>query len=81
MLGAMRDLWGQDKKLEAADIAKDAAPYMHPRLSNIDLKAEHESTTYVISGEPITDPEEWAKQFEEEVAGMVPPDRTPKAPN
>jgi hypothetical protein len=43
MLGAMRALWGQatkdkeavavDLAQKAADIAKDAAPYMHPRVS------------------------------------------------
>ena len=39
MLRAMRDLWDQgsaEAKREAARIAKDAAPYVHPRLSSID---------------------------------------------
>src|SRR4029078_6989276 len=39
MLNAMRDLWEEgtpEAKREAARIAKDAAPYIHPRLSNID---------------------------------------------
>ena len=38
MLNAMRELWDQgsaEAKREAARIAKDAAPYVHPRLSNI----------------------------------------------
>ena len=37
MLNAMRDLWEEgtpEAKREAARIAKDAAPYVHPRLSN-----------------------------------------------
>jgi hypothetical protein len=39
MLGAMRDLWQEgtpEAKREAAEIAKDAAPYIHPRLASID---------------------------------------------
>jgi hypothetical protein len=39
MLNAMRELWDEgsaEAKREAARIAKDAAPYIHPRLSNID---------------------------------------------
>jgi hypothetical protein len=74
MLGAMRELWDNGNKQDAAQIAKDAAPYMHPRLSNIDLKAEHDVTNHVLSGEPIDDPEKWAAEFEEALqAGMVPP--------
>jgi hypothetical protein len=74
MLGAMRELWDAGNKQDAATIAKDAAPYMHPRLSSVDLKAEHDLTTYVVSGEPIADPEKWAEEFAEEIqARMVPP--------
>jgi len=39
MLGTMRELWDQgtpEAKLQAAEIAKDAAPYIHPRLASID---------------------------------------------
>jgi len=35
MLGAMRDAWAEGNKPEAAGYARDAAPYMHPKLSNI----------------------------------------------
>jgi len=35
MLGAMREAWDKGDKPAAAGIAKDAAPYMHPKLSNI----------------------------------------------
>jgi hypothetical protein len=35
MLGAMRDLWEGGRKTEAAAVAKDAAPYIHPRLQAI----------------------------------------------
>jgi hypothetical protein len=40
MLGAMRELWGEGKKIDAASIAKDAAPFVHPRLSNIDATVQ-----------------------------------------
>jgi hypothetical protein len=39
MLRTMRALWDQDTaeaKLAACEIAKDAAPYIHPRLSAIE---------------------------------------------
>ena len=38
MLGTMRELWAQgtpEAKREAAEIATDAAPYIHPRLAKI----------------------------------------------
>lgn len=45
MLGTMRSLWdqahqgetiNQDLRLQAVAVAKDAAPYLHPKLSNIE---------------------------------------------
>ncbi len=36
MLGVMRQFWREGRGLEAADIAKAAAPYMHPRLAFIE---------------------------------------------
>lgn len=45
MLGTMRSLWAQahygpvpneELKLQAHAVAKDAAPYLHPKLSNIE---------------------------------------------
>jgi hypothetical protein len=39
MLSAMRELWDEGtsiSKREAARIARDAAPYVHPRLASID---------------------------------------------
>jgi hypothetical protein len=46
MLHRMRELWddGQaddDGKREAISIAKDAAPYVHPRLSAVDARITH----------------------------------------
>lgn len=36
MLGAMRDFWESGDKEKAAGFAKDAAPYMHPRLTAVE---------------------------------------------
>lgn len=45
MLGTMRSLWSaahdgenvnEDLRLQAVAVAKDAAPYLHPKLSNIE---------------------------------------------
>ena len=61
MLSAMRDLWEEgtsEAKREAARIAKDAAPYLHPRLASID-QTVREATRFVIRApEPCT-AEEW----------------------
>lgn len=62
MLNAMRELWDQgssEAKREAARIAKDAAPYIHPRLSNID-QTGYERPHYVIHvPKPCRTAEEW----------------------
>lgn len=46
MLSRMRTLWddgraGDDDQREAISIAKDAAPYVHPRLSAVDARITH----------------------------------------
>lgn len=46
MLTRMRELWADgaapvDDKREAISIAKDAAPYVHPRLSAVDARITH----------------------------------------
>ena len=54
MLGAMRELWAQgtpEAKREAAEIAKDAAPYIHPRLASID-QAIREDRPFALLVEP-----------------------------
>jgi hypothetical protein len=61
MLNAMRELWDQgapESKREAAGIAKDAAPYVHPRLSNIDQNI-NEIQPYAYVLEPCRTAEEW----------------------
>ena len=62
MLSAMRELWDEgtsEAKREAARIAKDAAPYVHPRLASIE-QTVHEPQRYVIyAPEPCLTTEEW----------------------
>ena len=51
MLGAMRDLWAigtPEAKREAAEIAKDAAPYIHPRLASIDQTIKEDRPFAVV---------------------------------
>ena len=63
MLNAMRELWEErtpQAKREAARIAKDAAPYVHPRLTSIDPTNNRELQRYVIyAPEPCLTTEEW----------------------
>ena len=60
MLGAMRELWDvgtPEAKREAAEIAKDAAPYVHPRLASIDQTIKEDRPFAVVPGQLSI--EEW----------------------
>ena len=61
MLSAMRELWEEGtsvSKREAARIAKDAAPYVHPRLASID-QTVREAARFVIHAPQPCSVEEW----------------------
>ena len=61
MLSAMRQLWEEGTSTsirEAARIAKDAAPYVHPRLASID-QTVREATRFVIHAPQPCSVEEW----------------------
>ena len=61
MLGTMRELWAQgtpEAKREAAEIAKDAAPYIHPRLASIDQTLK-EDRPFAVLLESCSNAEEW----------------------
>jgi|SRR5690242_13928451 len=61
MLGAMRELWAvgtPEAKRDAAEIAKDAAPYIHPRLASIDQTLK-EDRPFAVLLEPCSNAEEW----------------------
>jgi hypothetical protein len=60
MLGAMRDLWEvgtPEAKREASEIAKDAAPYIHPRLASIDQTIKEDRPFALIPSQVSI--EEW----------------------
>ena len=62
MLSAMRDLWDEgtsEAKREAARIAKDAAPYVHPRLASIDQTINEPQRYVIVAPEPCATAEEW----------------------
>ncbi len=62
MLRAMRLHATAERWDDAAAIAKDAAPYIHARLSSVDLNSEGTLTVRDVSSEPLTI-DEWAAQF------------------
>ena len=65
MLSTMRELWDLgtlEAKREAATIAKDAAPYVHPRLASIS-QAITEDRPYAIVLEPCRTAEEWEATY------------------
>ena len=51
MVGAMRALWAKNEAVAAAAIAKDAAPYLHPRLASVEYSGPYPGPIQV---------EEWA---------------------
>ena len=65
MLGTMRELWAlgtPEAKREAAEIAKDAAPYIHPRLASID-QAIREDRPFAVLLETCSNAQEWQATF------------------
>jgi hypothetical protein len=61
----MRELWVQgtpEAKREAAEIAKDAAPYIHPRLASIDQTVREDRPFAVLVAE-CSDAQEWEERY------------------
>ncbi|MGO8867340.1 MAG: hypothetical protein ACLQME_12630 [Alphaproteobacteria bacterium] len=57
MLKTMRMFWRKGEREKAAAIAKDAAPYVHPRLSSASLSGDfgfltHEEALAELDKEP-----------------------------
>jgi hypothetical protein len=70
MLGTMRELWAQgtpEAKREAAEIAKDAAPYIHPRLASIDQTVS-EDRPFALLVEPCSNAQEWEAMYRPQAA-------------
>ncbi len=58
MLRVMRD--DTQDKTRRDDMAKAAAPYLHAKLSSVEMKAEIETTYVARIPEPIATTESWA---------------------
>jgi hypothetical protein len=67
MLKAMR--WHEEAGRwdQAAAVARDAAPYCHPRLSSTETTMQSDNVHRVISEQPLTE-EEWLQKFAPEEA-------------
>ena len=62
MVLAMRRKYEAGDLDGAASIAKDAAPYMHPRLSSVESKVDARVESFAVGGEPLSD-DEWERQY------------------
>ena len=65
----MRELWAvgtPEAKREAAEIAKDAAPYLHPRLASIDQTIKEDRPFALLPGELSI--EEWQLTYDPQAA-------------
>jgi hypothetical protein len=57
----MRDAGAPDERRD--EMAKAAAPYLHPKLSSVDMVLDPEMTQHAkVNREPLTG-EEWEKHF------------------
>lgn len=73
MVNTMRHLWGEGKILAASAVAKDAAPYMHPRLQSTEFKG-HAEVTVTDSGAdrpPRESRDEWIARRGREMAANL----------
>jgi hypothetical protein len=60
MLRVMRDTKADTHRRD--EMAKAAAPYIHPRLASIEQSVETETVEYIISDQPMSD-EEWERRY------------------
>ena len=61
MLRVMRDTKADTHRRD--DMAKAAAPYIHPRLASIEQSVETETVQYIISDRPPMSDEEWEQRY------------------
>ena len=55
MLGAMREAWERSDKDGAARFARDAAPYVHPRLAAVEHTGKDGQPIELVSSNPTGD--------------------------
>jgi hypothetical protein len=60
MLRVMRDTKADTRRRD--DMAKAAAPYIHPRLASIEQSIETETVQHIISDRQMSD-EEWERRY------------------
>jgi len=63
MLRAMNEHVSAEHWDMAAAIAKDAAPYIHPKLSSIEHSGPDGGPIHTITDQPMSD-DEWAEQYQ-----------------
>jgi hypothetical protein len=74
MLTAMRDFWAEgapEARREAAVIARHAAPYIHPRVANIDQTIHERQQFVVYAPEQCASAEEWEAEVRADGYGLT----------
>jgi|SRR6476660_2114148 len=61
MLRVMRDATADTHRRD--DMAKAAAPYIHPRLASLEQSVETETVQYIISDRPPMSDQEWEQRY------------------
>ncbi len=74
MMKAMRAHYDKGELDQAASIAKDAAPYMHPRLTAVDAQV---GATFSMPANPVDAPppetrDQWLARKQRELLSLVP---------
>lgn len=64
LLAAMREAYESGGPAAAASLAKEAAPYVHPRVSSIEPAPAGGTAhkTYAVSDKPLS-AEEWEREY------------------
>lgn len=72
MVNTMRELWLSGDKVAASAIAKDAAPYMHPRLQSTEARVTSDVTIQDSADRPPRETrDEWLARRRRELAGQL----------
>ena len=60
MLEVLRDITQPTERRD--EMAKAAAPYIHPKLASIEANVHQESNVHIMSDKPMTE-DEWTEQY------------------
>jgi hypothetical protein len=61
MLEAMRKEYEENGAIAAFPLAKEVAPYIHPKLASVEARVDMEAKHYVVNAKPLTE-EEWSAE-------------------